>query len=1309
MENFIKQLILLFSLLCFKALATTPVFQNFSEQYGLQDNHIKTITEDNYGYIWMGTDTGVYQFDGYRIKKIDKLTQNKNTIIRKLLFDHKNRLLVATKNNGLLLFENNQVITIKNAQNNLVNVTDIIMDDKKTLWVSSDQGIFTISRKNTLVRPQLNSINHLKQSNISNIEELKPGYLIASTYGGFYLLNLINDSIKWIELKNNDYIHDIHASSFQDIWLASASELYHYNIQENTFVDVPELPNSTRYLSLTQHKHHLWVATIDGGLYRINTLKNSASQFTHDNLYAHSLAEKNILSVFVSSQDQLWIGGFNYGLSMLDLNSINFGYETYAQDSLFCTQTHNIISINTEDDGSLWLGNEYGLFTYYPEKNLCEAIDIRINENDTPYTVYSTRSEGNVMWISSSNGLLHLNTSNHTVTKLSDDSQFKTSFFSTLLSNNNTLIGTDKGIYELSRNTNKFVAYSLNTENSRQKSFLKFAKNSKNQIFLPTTSGLLMLDEQNQLNKFPSQNNIIDDKEIIAIHINALDEFFIGVYQQGIYHLSPDGKLLRHYFDQYAFSASNLIYQIQSNNPHELWMSGKLGIVYLNTETHHHQLYIGLEGHNYLSGLLRSSHNDNHTLYFAGTSGLIAFDPSTIKKSNQNTQVMIDQLYLANQPIESHDKPFDDFILTQDIENTSRLDFSHRQKIIGFDFTTLNFKNANHIKYAYKLHPTFDHWVTLLPGSRNLTFTNLASGNYILSIKATDSNQKWSNDITDIQLNILPAPWYTWWAYLIYCLLIILFLYLLFQYKITQQKKINAYLNEQVAEQTKHIKKQKETVEQLMERRNEIFSNVTHEFRTPITLIQGPVCELEKAIDDEHNLKMISMIKRNSNRLLRLVNQMLSFSQIIEKTSEQKHIIDASSQLRLIIEPYKYIAKEQQKKLVVHEIEDVKLFVTNEALEIIIGNLLSNAIKYSKTKGKINIGTQIIKDHLEIYIEDQGQGLDDEQKQNIFKRFNRLSRHNKIQGAGIGLTLVKEITELNDGKIKVSSVINHGSRFSVLLPLHYCVSQLSNQITSNEISKLSIDENKNKATVLIIEDNDDMRHYIETVLSENFNCLIANQGREGIAMAIQNVPDIIISDVMMPGIDGFHVCRIIRNEMITSHIPLVLLTALNNKSHRIKGWREKIDMYVSKPFDADELNIQLINILNIRKLLNQNNNTLVNNENYSEFNEHDQKFIYSLQSIFHEHYMLSSFGLENIAQLIFMSERQLQRKTKAIFNLSPLDMLREYRFNKATDLLKKGYQVSIVSDKCGFSSLSYFSQSFKNRYGMTPKKYQKTY
>ncbi len=648
------------------------------------------------------------------------------------------------------------------------------------------------------------------------------------------------------------------------------------------------------------------------------------------------------------------------------------------------------------------------------------------------------------------------------------------------------------------------------------------------------------------------------------------------------------------------------------------------------------------------------------------------------------------------------------FQLTKPVETTEQLTFSHRDKTIGFGFTQLNYNSPKETEFSYRLGPDSSEWINLPNYQRRITLNSLKSGNYQLDIK---SRYFTGESLKSLSFTVKAPPWLSWWAFVCYFLLAMALIFIYIKKKIASEKKINAYLNQQVQQQTQHITEQKKTVEGLMARKNEIFSNVSHEFRTPITLILGPIEELQRVEKEANKKESFEMISRNAKRLLNLVNQMLKLAQVNETDTTQKQLVDLSSRLNMIIEPFVYLTKKSEIDFAIESIEEVKLSLTEDALETIVTNFLSNAIKYTPKGGKVIIGTVRNTNDVTIYVKDNGCGISAEDQALVFKRFNRLYQSDS-PGTGIGLALVKELADLNQAELTLVSNLGQGSEFSITFPVDVSL-QIDNIISpSPDLTTVEdMDEQlvTDKQTVLIIDDNDDMRQYIKQVLSKHFNCLLAIDGLDGIASALKYVPDIIVCDVMMPKVDGFHVCRKLRNENITSHIPLVLLTAIDEKSSRIKGWRENIDRYMNKPFDAQELVLQLKNILNTRQLLQK---TLLQtgdsrSTNITYLSENDQQFIDKLKKLIEQGYADPLFNLQKMASLMFVSDRQLQRKTKALINEAPMDLVRAIRLTKSTELLIKGHQTSYVSDVCGFSSVSYFSRSFKKNYGMTPKAYQK--
>jgi signal transduction histidine kinase/DNA-binding response OmpR family regulator len=627
-------------------------------------------------------------------------------------------------------------------------------------------------------------------------------------------------------------------------------------------------------------------------------------------------------------------------------------------------------------------------------------------------------------------------------------------------------------------------------------------------------------------------------------------------------------------------------------------------------------------------------------------------------------------------------------------------------------------------KYAYRLLGLNDDWVNVDANDRKATYTNLNPGDYRFQLKASNKDGIWNQTPKEIEITVYPAPWLSKWAFMTYFVAVILSIWAFIRYKTLASRKRAQQLETTVTERTHEVNLQKKMVESLLDHKNEVFANVTHEFKTPLALILGPIELLAKEPELHKHQDSLNMIQRNAKRLFLMVGQILKLSQAEANKEIMRESQSVQATLTMLYESFKPLAQNKNIKLSIDNNHQVNVYTTPECLEIVVGNLLSNALKFTNSNGEIKLSSKLANKQISIHVKDTGSGIDKKYLDKIFQRFIRLDTHKSIQGTGIGLSVVKEITRANNGEVTVSSELGQGTEFIVSFATTEidAIEELSqamvDQMVDNTENEISItdkniesksDSEKNHVTVLIIEDNLDMQKHIGNVLKQRFNCLFADRGTKGIALALQEVPDIVICDVMMPGMDGYQVTRILRHDGRTSHIPIILLTALNTKESRIKGWRENIDVYVTKPFDATELNVQLDNILTIRKILQKNTNkALKTNKSLGSLDlpKQDQDFIEKFKDIIANHYHNEYFQKADLASKMAISERQLQRKIKALIGENPMDAMRDYRLEKAAMKLKDGYQVSLVSDQCGFGSVSYFGKCFKQKYGVTPKKYQ---
>ncbi len=1285
-------------LFCCKLHADVTAFNHYGFKNGLATRNIKSITEDHLGFLWVGTSSGLFKFNGTAFDQIDTSSIAEEVDIQHLSTGHDNEILIGTKNHGLLIYENKSIKKISSDIFNITKISDITKDNKH-IWLATDVGLFELLSNNTLQINPYKPLQILQNKKINAIEILDDHFIAIAQRQLLYLLNTSDGTLELISLDQEPIIHDLYHDTNKNLWIATSQGIFRYDWQSRTLLSAPKLTEASRTLSIDQYKQDIWVASIGGGVYQINVDTLKTQQHTKQSDFIDSLSDENIMSIHISKNGMLWAGGFSNGLNSLNLNLLGFNFETFPNNSIDCgSKDPSIFSLNQAKNGDLWIGKSNGVVIWNPEGHHCQFFDYVKDRDIKGFTVYHTNIENHRVWISSSVGLLLYDINTMIITSLHDELNQNTVFFTHKRDQQHMLVGTSRGLYEydvLNSTYEKMNAADKKYENISYRNYIV----DKNGDFLfPTTQGVLQLTADSHITKFTSANDVFSNNEILAMAINDQNELFISVWQHGLYHLNANRELIHHYFDQ---KPSESILQIIPNDQNnKVWLSGYNGIIALDLKTQSSSLYASLAADNYLALTLTSFKNHDNDIFFGGHKGFVHFNPKNIKTSKPLSPLLFNELYLMNDVVKTQELTQTGFKLTNPIEQSNHLEFSHKDKIISFEFIQLNYDSPIKVNYSYKLNPVSSEWTALKDRNRHLTFTNLKSGNYQLDVEASHFNNKSHRSISFV---VKTAPWLSWWAFALYALCTMALIYWLFKRKIAVEKKINTYLNEQVKQKT-------QTVEDLLARKNEIFSNVSHEFRTPLTLILGPIEELYNAEKEKQKKDSLDMVSRNAKQLLNLVNQMLKLAHVNEIDTTQKHIINLSHRLNMVIEPFAYLAKKNSINLTVKPIDNIKLYLTEDALEIIFSNFLSNAIKYIGAGNHITIGNEVINNHINVFVQDNGPGIEKTDQDKIFKRFNRLHQ-GSIQGVGIGLALVKEVAELNQAKLAVTSEMGQGAKFSVSFPIDDSIQNHNEQpVISTELlnsSSYEQDESNQKHTVLIIDDNKDMRQYINDVLNQHFTCMLASDGSEGIAKALKYVPDIIVCDVMMPKVNGFQVSRQLRKDPITSHIPLVLLTALDEKTSRIKGWRENIDLYLNKPFDAQELILQLKGILNTRYLLSKKPKDSHGKKSISYLSKDDQNFIDKLNTIVEEHYTDPLLNLEKMASFMLVSDRQLQRKTTALINQSPTDFLREYRLKKATTLLIDGKRVSYTSDVCGFSSISYFSYSFKKHFGMTAKQYQK--
>ncbi|MCJ8268961.1 MAG: ATP-binding protein, partial [Psychrosphaera sp.] len=853
-----------------------------------------------------------------------------------------------------------------------------------------------------------------------------------------------------------------------------------------------------------------------------------------------------------------------------------------------------------------------------------------------------------------------------------------------------------------------------------------------------------------------------------AMYIDDGDNAWLGSTDGGLYKVNLRTGATRKIDELGGLSATADVNTIINDDLGYLWISTSGGLLRYNPQTDQSHLYKTMDGLQSDVFFIRSAFKAaDGQLFFGGRKGFNRFYPGDIKLNQQAPKVAITGFSHFNQPVEPDVNPHSNykaFQLPKAIEQVSQLDLSYQDYVFGFEFSAFDFADSARNQYAYQLIGFDQRWNYTDANNRRITYTNLDAGQYTFVVKAANKDGVWNEQGSAIEITVGAAPWATPWAYAGYVLLVLGSFGAFFKYRTAALSKRAHQLQLSVDERTAQLKHEKHIVEQLLSQKNDEFANVSHEFRTPLTLVLGPVAQLLNSDIGEAAKQKLTTVRRNGFRLLRMVDQLLQMEKFKVAQTVNKSVVALQPLLALIGQSFQDLAKQQQVDLDIEPIADVYLRFTPDGLEKILLNLLSNALKYTPAGGNIWLRTMALDGEVRIEVADSGIGIAKDQQQAVFERFVRVmdARSEQVTGAGIGLALVKELVEAHQGKIELVSELGKGTTIAVILPTVQADDNARKSVLNQEVVELELESfsgqmiapsfspeeaakqdltedlgkdsiKDSRPNLLIIEDNPDMREYIYQSLCQQYQCVVEANGKAGVERAIAIIPDIIISDVMMPIMDGYEVTKAIKSDERTSHIPVILLTARDDKQSRLKGWIEKADEYLTKPFDTQELTIRIDNLLAIRDILRDRFNQCAF-EHHGELvapsspplitpssllttpapdkpsqetlkQQAQQAFLSKLNGIIEQLYTSQQTTMGQIAKQANMGERQLFRKLKGTVGMSTSEYLRRFRLEKACELLNQGVNSSTVALEVGFASHSYFTRCFSAQYGCAPSEF----
>ncbi len=1340
------------------ALVPTAIFGESFHRFhldhhnGLSSNYIRSIGQDGHGFVWVATIDGLNRFDGNSFRRFSKensgLSSNE---LNCLLADPNNPdiLWISTRHDGLCKFDYTTCEITRYYGN--ISTTDIpclSATSQGKIWITNYHSV------PDLFDPATNTVTPLYEQKPSKF----PGQVwcaVEDQAGRYLYVGHNNNGLTRVNLDNKHFENFVHDA-------------------EN-----PQSINGlTVYCIYIDDSSGVWIGTDKG----VSVFDPNTKKFTN---ISHTADESSILpghvkSIFEMANGDLWFGTTEGGVSIL--TATNRQRHSYSFVNIATTHdegtnpvqslsspTAAVMVIFGDSYGNIWIGNTMDgidVFTHEPPFFTTTSPFTSYTEHNRKQAVWSITSDtdGHV-WLGGENEIMDLDATPPKRIKVSS----KNPGYSTIVKalhgdrQGRLWVGTIySGIYVYGKNRNI-----ISVINIPENEINCFAEDSESRIWIGTSRGLYKSDEGRTAHPMSAFTAAMPDDYIMSLAVDDDGNLWVGTLGKGVIKFDRKGKLLLS-IDASTGLPSNTVNTILEDRSGNIWLGTREGAMRISGKNPAERRIFGLAD-GLVSSSIKSAQEDlNGNIWFGTNRGIALYTPkdekisvyestytSNLESYIENSSIidaagriyfgsLVGMTYFAPKKhgntkeckvtltsLTANDSKGKDQNLEIEIPvNSPYITLPYNQNTFTLSFNNPDIAFAANSEYSYNMVGVDDVWTKSIDNNVAI-YRNLRPGNYTFQIRYRVNGEGWSEPQVLLRITITPPVWRSWWAMIIYAVIFsVIVLAVIYFYK----HKLN--LEKELAIECENIK----NVQSLNNERMVFFTNITHELRTPLTLIIGPIEDLvnDPTINDS-NRKKLHMIRTSSMRLLNLINGILEFRKT--ETSNRKLEVIHGTLASFVYEiglRFKELNNNQHVSIIIDvaKMEGVEMFYDPEMINTIINNLMSNAMKYTQ-QGSImlslrpeNIGG--VK-YAELSVTDTGTGISKEVLPHIFQRYYQASHSRKTAGTGIGLALTKNLVELHQATISVQSEVGKGSTFTVRFLLENCYPdalhrEVMDTDGNSEIANMDAisAETESKLVLLVVEDDNDMREYISQAFADDFNVMTASNGREGYDKALSEMPDIIVSDIMMPEMDGIEMCNKLKAEITTNHIPIILLTAKDTLHDKEKGYESGADSYISKPFSASLLRARINNIIESRHSLSMRlldipthvsakNNGICSteigtgtcdNSGIAQLSHLDRDFITKFSKIVEDNMEMEEFDQTFLADRMCMSHSTLYRKTKSITGLTPNEFIRKIKLRRATELLAdKSLTIADIASMIGFSSVAYFRRLFKNEFGISPSEY----
>lgn len=1260
------------------------IFQyDYKSPQSLGNNVINSLFEEQDGKIWIGTDAGIYIYDPEmeQFSKFGLQSNNGIEIIQpvyQIMADRQNNIWMAVESQGIFCYENKTKSLKHYPIQNASNIGFFCIDYNNTIWIGyKGKGLYYTNDyfKSFHLFLDNKNTNIFVDDYIFKIVPENHNYLyVGSSKGGVKKINLIN------------------------------------KIVTNLLQDTNRLSNIFVRNILKKSDNELWIST-ENGIYIYDTITKATQHITHDKNDIYSLSDNAIYDIFQDREKGVWVGSYFGGIDYYPSLYTNFDkyYPLTGKNSIsgriireFCEDNEGCLWIGTEDGGLNKFNPQTKCFTQYQNPNLY-------------YNIHAICMDDDILWIGTySKGLHSLNvktnylkhyTVGHDQNTLNDNSIYsmcKTSF-------GDLYIGTPVGLNKYNRETDDFIRIK---EMDGIFVFDILEDHNGNIWFASYNSGVFKYNPRNKTwknycSKLNSVHSLTYNK-VISIFEDSKGRLWFTMQGGGLCSFNPESETFTNYNSSQGLG-NDVIYQVIEEKEDIFWLTSNKGLIRFDLVNKDFKTFTTDNGlinnqFNYRSGIK----SKNGIIYFGGINGFVSFNPQQFIESDYFPPVVITDFLLFNKKaaIGEAKSP-----LKKSITFTKALELKHNQNSFAFKFAALSYASSGIYHLSYKLEGFDKEWYTSTSDNLIATYTNLKPGKYVFCVRSANSQDQWNKHYQTIKIHIHPPFWQSTIAYFLYVILLISIGWLL----------IYRFKSQMLNKQQRQIEKlETEKEKELYQAKIDFFTNIAHEIRTPLTLIKGPLENILKKEDlkEKEVKENLNVMEQNTLRLLNLTNQLLDFRKTETKGFSLSFMnYNISEILRETHNRFNPSAKQNNLDFDLNlPTDDFYAPVDKEALTKILSNLFNNALKYTSTHISVTLQTQAENNPLmfSILVCNDGNLIPEDMKKEIFKPFIQIKNTSKGQrtaGTGIGLPLARSLAELHKGKLYLKT--HREICFCVELPIRQeRIIQLEKfyQDSSDKIDIKSLgNSDKSHNTILVVEDDPEMQKFVSKQLKELYTVITANNGKEALKVLEDNNVNLIVSDVMMPEMDGFELCKILKDDLTYSHIPIILLTAKATLQSKIEGIELGADAYMEKPFSTEYLLVRITNLLtNQEKLRKAFTSSPFVEAKTIALSKADEDFLERLTMIIKKNLSEPEFSVDILAEDMNMSRSSLHRKIKGIAQITPNDFIQLERLKVAAALIKSGeYKINEVCYIVGFNSSSYFAKCFQKQFGVLPKDFAK--